>query len=109
MAKILRITEVKDRIGLKGSASVYAAVQDGIFPTPVSIGKRATGWPDFEIDALNKARIAGLSDDQIRKLVDQLHAARKVDFETPLGADFATRSARVKELATRRVKSTVIC
>ncbi|MEZ5643606.1 MAG: hypothetical protein R3E99_00310 [Burkholderiaceae bacterium] len=35
------------------------------------------GWPACEIDALNAARIAGQTDDQIRTLVESLHAQRK--------------------------------
>jgi prophage regulatory protein len=35
------------------------------------------GWPSPEVDALLSARIAGKSEDEIRALVDRLHAARK--------------------------------
>ena len=39
---------------------------------------RATGTPDNEVEALNAARIAGKTDDEIRALVAKLEAARKV-------------------------------
>jgi prophage regulatory protein len=35
------------------------------------------GWPANEVAALNAARIAGKSDDEIRQLVRKLEAARK--------------------------------
>uniref|UniRef100_A0A2X0QVD7 Phage transcriptional regulator, AlpA n=1 Tax=Candidatus Nitrotoga fabula TaxID=2182327 RepID=A0A2X0QVD7_9PROT len=41
------------------------------------IGARATGTPDYEVDALIAARIAGKSDEEIRALVIRLEAARK--------------------------------
>jgi prophage regulatory protein len=34
-------------------------------------------WPDHEIDAINKAHIAGQTDDEIRALVARLVIARK--------------------------------
>jgi prophage regulatory protein len=42
----------------------------------VQLGPRAVGWPASEIEALNAARIAGLSDEAIRALVTKLQAAR---------------------------------
>jgi prophage regulatory protein len=38
---------------------------------------RAVGWPSEEVQALNAARIAGKSDEEIRALVVKLEAARK--------------------------------
>jgi prophage regulatory protein len=43
----------------------------------VSLGGRAVGWPAHEVATLNAARIAGKPDNEIRKLVVQLEAARK--------------------------------
>jgi prophage regulatory protein len=36
------------------------------------------GWPSDEIDAINSARIAGKTDEEIRALVVKLEADRKV-------------------------------
>ena len=36
----------------------------------------SVGWPSDEILSINAARIAGQSDDQIRELVNRLHAKR---------------------------------
>ena len=55
----------------------YLDIQQGLFTRPVSIGLRAVGWPASELVALNAARIAGKSDDEVRALVVKLEAARK--------------------------------
>ena len=74
--KICRMQEVKDRTGHCSDASIYNAIRDGLFTTGVAIGQRAKGWPDYEVDAVITARIAGQTDDQIRELVKRLHAKR---------------------------------
>ena len=62
--------------GRKKSAH-YADIKNGTCTAPVALGARSVGWPAGEIEALNAARIAGKSDDDIRALVAKLHAARK--------------------------------
>lgn len=74
--QILRIQGVKACTGHKSDESIYGAIRYGLFTKPVNIGARSVGWPDFEVDAINKARIAGQSDEQIRELVKRLHAKR---------------------------------
>lgn len=74
--QILRMPAVKVRAGHRSDASIYNAIRDGLFTTGVAIGQRAKGWPDYEVDALITARIAGQTDDQIRQLVLRLHAKR---------------------------------
>lgn len=73
---ILRLPEVKRVHGHKSDASVYNAIRDGLHTTGVAIGQRAKGWPDYEVNAIIAARIAGKSDDEIRELVKALHAKR---------------------------------
>ena len=48
--KILRMPEVKQRIGLSRSL-IYLMVGRGEFPRPIKIGARASGWVEAEIDA----------------------------------------------------------
>jgi prophage regulatory protein len=74
--QILRMPAVKGKAGHRSDASIYNAIRDGLFTTGVAIGQRAKGWPDYEVDAIITARIAGKSDDQIRELVKALHAKR---------------------------------
>jgi len=61
----------------RSRSSHYNDIQEGLFTPPVSIGSRAVGWPDHEVETINAARIAGKSDDDIRELVFRLIAARK--------------------------------
>ena len=73
---ILRLPEVKRVLGHRADASVYNAIRVGLFTNGVAIGQRAKGWPDYEVDAINAARVAGKSESEIRELVKNLHAKR---------------------------------
>lgn len=73
---IRRLPAVQHRSGLSRS-TIYLRISQGLWTKPVSLGGRAIGWPDDEIDTLNAARIAGKTDDEIRQLVQSLHEARK--------------------------------
>ena len=46
----------------------------------MSLGARAVGWPSDEVDAINSARIAGKTDEEIRTLVAKLEDDRKAEF-----------------------------
>lgn len=73
---IVRLPAVKAETGWRSHASIYNAINAGLFTKPVNIGQRSVGWPDDEVKALCAARIAGLSDDEIRELVNTLHSKR---------------------------------
>jgi prophage regulatory protein len=75
-----RLPDVLEERGVKKTQH-YQDIQDGLFTRPVKIGKRASAWPKHETAALNQARIAGKTDDEIRKLVAELEAARTVGTE----------------------------
>ena len=73
---ILRMPAVKAETGHRSHASIYNAIKAGLFTTGVAIGQRSVGWPSSEVQAINAARIAGKSDDEIRELVKRLHGKR---------------------------------
>jgi prophage regulatory protein len=73
---ILRLPNVLRERGRSRSAH-YLDIQQGLFTRPVPIGARAVGWPAGEVAAINAARIAGKSDDEIRVLVAKLESDRK--------------------------------
>jgi prophage regulatory protein len=73
---ILRLPEVKRVLGHRADASVYNAIRLGLFTNGVAIGQRAKGWPDYEVDAINAARVAGKSESELRDLVKALHVKR---------------------------------
>lgn len=77
LQSILRLPAVKSESGYSRS-TVYLRIAQGLWPKPVSLGARAVGWPASEIAAVNAARIAGKTDDEIRDLVAKLEAARKL-------------------------------
>lgn len=76
MNRIIRINEVKSKTGNKASSTLYGRVEDGTLPPPIKIGPRASGWIESEIDAVNAARIAEKSEDEIRELVISLISKR---------------------------------
>ena len=67
---------VKAETGHRSHASIYTAIKAGLFTTGIAISQRSVGWPDYEVKAINTARIAGQSDTQIKELVQRLHANR---------------------------------
>jgi prophage regulatory protein len=72
---ILRLRAVREITGLSRSG-IYAKIAAGEFPQPVNLGARAVGWPEHEVQAINAARIAGKSTDDIRSLIAAMKAER---------------------------------
>lgn len=52
---VIRLPEVMRRTGLSRS-TIYAYMQKGFFPQSVSLGVRAVGWYDCDIDAWIECR-----------------------------------------------------
>lgn len=76
MIKLSRLPQVLDATANSRSA-LYVKVAAGLFTKPVKRGKRCVAWPDYEVSAINAARIAGKTDDEIRALVARLEIERK--------------------------------
>ena len=76
VTKIQRLPSVLEDRGRSRSAH-YNDIKEGLFTSPVLVGLRAVGWPDYEVNAVNAARIAGATDSEIRKLVSELMEKRK--------------------------------
>ena len=55
---LIRIGQVRARTGLSRS-TLYAYIQEGRFPAPVSISERCVAWVEAEIDRWIAERIAG--------------------------------------------------
>ena len=73
---MIRRRVILSRYGISNTA-FYQRINSGLHTAGVSLGGQCVGWPSHEVDAIISARIAGKTDDEIRALVDQLHAARK--------------------------------
>ena len=55
MAKILRIPEVLDRLGI-GRSTLYEWQAKGRFPTAIPLGERSVGFLEAEVDDWIEAR-----------------------------------------------------
>ncbi len=53
---ILRLCAVKERTGLSRS-TIYLRISEGRFPMPVSLGGRAVGWIEGEVQGWLEDRI----------------------------------------------------
>ena len=49
MTNILRLPAVKTRTGLSRS-TIYLRISEDSFPRPISLGGRAVGWIESEVD-----------------------------------------------------------
>jgi prophage regulatory protein len=78
MIRFVRLPEVIARRGKRRTA-IYNDIDDGTFPPGVDLGGgRAKGWPEHEVEAVNAALLAGKAKAELRELVANLLAARKV-------------------------------
>ncbi len=76
-ARILRLPEVLDRLGISRS-TLYSKIQNSLWCPPISLGARAVGFIEHEADELIAAHINGYSPDQVRDLVSKLVLERAV-------------------------------
>lgn len=58
--EILRLPEVKARVGLSRSA-IYRLLSLGDFPRPVQLGARSVGWIEDEVEQWLESRAAARS------------------------------------------------
>lgn len=56
MQRVLKLKEVVARTA-KAKSTVYDDVAKGIFPKPIKIGSRASGWLESEIEQWLQERI----------------------------------------------------
>lgn len=74
--KLLKLPRV---IELTASArsTIYKNIHAGLMVPPVRLGENSVAFPEHEITAINAARIAGKTNDEIRQLVSKLVADRQ--------------------------------
>lgn len=73
---LLRIADVCQATGLSRSL-VYERIGERLITKPVKLEhSRVSLWPAHEIVEINRAIVAGWTDDEIRVLVTQLEAVR---------------------------------
>lgn len=50
VARIIRMRALTERVGLSKS-EIYRRIKDGSFVKPISLGPRAVGWLESDVDA----------------------------------------------------------
>lgn len=53
---IIRLPQVKQRTGLSRS-TIYGLIKSGLFKAPISLGARAVGWLDSDVDEFIEERV----------------------------------------------------
>ena len=90
--KLLPEREARGRSGKKPTA-FRGLVTKRLIPRPIKVNDR-NFWPDYEIEAINRARVRRLDETAIRLLVEDLEAQRD-----QLSLDPATVRAELAEAA----------
>jgi prophage regulatory protein len=72
---LLRIDTARTLTG-DSAGSFYKKIAAGLLTRPIKTGARSCVVPFREVDAINAARIRGADENEIKALVDQLHADR---------------------------------
>lgn len=72
---LLDIDEVKKLGGFKTS-TLYAWMDQGLWPRQVRLSARCVRWPAGEVRQVLQARIAGVTAAQLVELINRLHARR---------------------------------
>lgn len=81
LPRLIKLPDVAAATALR-STSIYACIKAGTLPPPIKLTARSSAWVESEIAAINAARIAGKSDDEIRELVRELVAQRAAPAQT---------------------------
>ena len=100
--QLLRLQETLEVRGQKKS-NLYADIRRGLMTSSVALGTKLVGWPASEVDAINAARIAGKSPDEIRDLVTRLETARSDALEEAFESYGITLPSNVRAIPERRV------
>lgn len=76
MIALLRLNDVLKRLGCSRSL-LYKMIDECLFPPPVSLGRHFVAWPDYEVDSVVKAIIAGNSHEQLKGKVQKMVKERQ--------------------------------
>jgi len=76
VVRLLRREKAREITG-DSNAVFYDKQNKGLLPRPIKIGLRSVAWPEHELVRVANARIAGRSDEEIKKLVASIMAERR--------------------------------
>ncbi len=82
-----RLVRKREALTILGNSNtqLYEDIKAGRMVAPVKVGGRVVAFPSDELDAIVSARVGGLATDEMRALVDRLHAQRKTALSALLG------------------------
>jgi len=83
----------------------YRKIQLGLMTRGVSVGGDRVAWPEYEIDAINRARISGFTEASIKELVRKLHEFRE---DLTPGLDVAAEVARIFDELKVSLKNQIV-
>ena len=72
----ITLSEVLHRKG-GGRSTLYTEINNGLFPTPVKLGKRRIGWPSHEVESVMQFFLRGGNQSKLKTLVKSLEESRK--------------------------------
>ena len=75
--RIIRLTEARNLCGL-GKSSFYDRIKNGLLPPSISLGGRAVGWVECELNTVLKAMVSGKNEIEIKALVIELTEQRQL-------------------------------
>jgi len=75
MYEIMRMKDVAKMAGVSRS-TLYGWVKKGLLTPPVKRVGKSPGWPVYEIERFNCARIAGWTEDEIKVLAREFMSLR---------------------------------
>lgn len=74
--RFLRKPEAMAELGIRANSTWYTHIANGLIPPPVKLGARASAWIEDEILTVKYGRIAGMTNDEVRDLVEDLVSGR---------------------------------
>lgn len=74
---ILRLKDACDTFAISRSC-FYKRIEIGIYPPPISLGDRAVGWVESELQTVLRALVAGKSHDVLKSIVRDLVEKRQL-------------------------------
>lgn len=100
--RLINLTEILICNSRKRSKQ-YLLIAAGLYPRPIRLG-RSSLWLAVEDETVRRAVISGKSDDEIREIVRELEAARKVAYsQTRATADALPRGIVPEQTARARL------
>ena len=75
MNKLMNLSDVL-KYQYRSRSSHLRDIENGLCTKPIKVGSRSVVWLANELEQIRAARIAGLTDSEIKKLVNRLHEER---------------------------------